>query len=97
MLLAHIHAELTLHLQRLRKSIRPDAAVCVSWPKKASKVPTDITEDVIRAGAEDLYVDYRFGRRCLSSSNQLSTTTILAGLRSPLSFIIRNRPSGVTS
>ena len=25
-----------------------DGAVWVSWPKKASKVPTDITEDVIR-------------------------------------------------
>lgn len=41
-------SKLTLHLQRLRTSIRPDAAVWVSWPKKASKVATDITEDVIR-------------------------------------------------
>ena len=31
--------------------IRPDAAIWVSWPKKASKVPTDITEDTIRAVA----------------------------------------------
>jgi hypothetical protein len=37
-------AELTI----LRDSIRPDAAVWVSWPKKASKVATDITEDTIR-------------------------------------------------
>jgi len=29
--------------------IRPDAAIWVSWPKKSSKVPTDITEDTIRA------------------------------------------------
>jgi hypothetical protein len=28
--------------------LRPDAAIWVSWPKKASKVPTDITEDTIR-------------------------------------------------
>lgn len=35
-------------LKRLRKSIKSDAAVWVSWPKKASKVPTDITEDTIR-------------------------------------------------
>ena len=28
--------------------IRPDAAIWVSWPKKSSKVPTDITEDTIR-------------------------------------------------
>jgi hypothetical protein len=36
------------HLQKLRKSLRPNAAVWVSWPKKASRVPTDITEDTIR-------------------------------------------------
>jgi hypothetical protein len=28
--------------------MRPDATIWVSWPKKASKVPTDITEDTIR-------------------------------------------------
>ncbi|MEM7048028.1 MAG: DUF3052 domain-containing protein [Acidobacteriota bacterium] len=32
-------------------SIRPDGALWVSWPKKASKVPTDVTEDVVRAVA----------------------------------------------
>jgi hypothetical protein len=41
-------SKLALHLHRLRTSIRPDAAVWVSWPKKASKVATDITEGVIR-------------------------------------------------
>lgn len=35
-------------LTRMRQALRPDAAIWVSWPKKASKVPTDITEDVIR-------------------------------------------------
>ena len=38
----------------LRSSLakmRPDAAIWVSWPKKSSKVPTDITEDTIRAVA----------------------------------------------
>jgi hypothetical protein len=40
--------ELQSKLARLRTSIRPDAVVWVSWPKKSSKVPTDITEDVIR-------------------------------------------------
>ncbi len=30
------------------KAIFPDAALWVAWPKKASKVPTDITEDVVR-------------------------------------------------
>jgi hypothetical protein len=28
--------------------LRPDSAIWVSWPKKASKVPTDITEDTVR-------------------------------------------------
>lgn len=38
-------------LRTLRTTLRPDATVWVSWPKKASKVPTDVTEDVIRAVA----------------------------------------------
>ena len=41
-------AELKKHLDHLRPRIAPAAAVWVSWPKKASKVPTDITEDTIR-------------------------------------------------
>jgi len=32
----------------LRKAIRPDAVIWISWPKKASNVPTDIAEDTIR-------------------------------------------------
>lgn len=44
-------AELARALARLRKSLGPAAAVWVSWPKKAAKVPTDITEDTIRAVA----------------------------------------------
>jgi hypothetical protein len=35
-------------LARLRREIAPDGAVWVSWPKKASRVPTDVTEDRIR-------------------------------------------------
>jgi hypothetical protein len=41
---AALHAALC----RVLKRLRPDAAVWVSWPKKASGVATDITEDVIR-------------------------------------------------
>jgi hypothetical protein len=41
-------AELAAKLRRYRSKMRPDAAVWVSWPKKSSKVPTDVTEDVIR-------------------------------------------------
>ena len=39
------------HLQSLRHKIADDAVLWVSWPKKSSAVPTDITEDVIRAAA----------------------------------------------
>lgn len=41
-------AELQAELAALRPAIRSDAAVWVSWPKKAAKLPTDITEDTIR-------------------------------------------------
>jgi hypothetical protein len=40
---------LKAELMRLRKALPSEAAIWVSWPKKASKVPTDITEDVIRS------------------------------------------------
>ena len=41
-------AVLERRIGELRKTIAPDGAIWVSWPKKASKVPTDVTEDVIR-------------------------------------------------
>ena len=47
-LFATRRAELAIRLAQLFASIRPDAAIWVSWPKRASKKPTDITEDVIR-------------------------------------------------
>ncbi|SIN59551.1 hypothetical protein SAMN02745824_0079 [Parasphingorhabdus marina DSM 22363] len=37
------------HLTSLRRLIDPAGQVWVSWPKKASKVETDITEDTIRS------------------------------------------------
>ena len=40
--------ELAKKLRKYRTTIAPDGMVWVSWPKKAAKVPTDITEDVIR-------------------------------------------------
>lgn len=43
-----VRAEFETDLPRLRAAIRPDGMIWVSWPKKASKVPTDMTEDVIR-------------------------------------------------
>ncbi|HEX3070653.1 MAG TPA: DUF3052 domain-containing protein [Thermoanaerobaculia bacterium] len=41
-------AELDAKLRAWRTAVKPDATVWISWPKKASKVATDITEDVIR-------------------------------------------------
>ena len=41
-------ARLEFHLRDLYSKIHPDGRLWVSWPKKASKVHTDITEDVIR-------------------------------------------------
>jgi hypothetical protein len=41
-------ADLARRLAALRKQLGPQAALWVSWPKKASRVPTSITEDVVR-------------------------------------------------
>jgi hypothetical protein len=41
-------ASLKAELRRLRRQIAPNGVVWVSWPKKASRVATDITEDTIR-------------------------------------------------
>jgi hypothetical protein len=52
--------ELAAHLARLRGKLRDDAALWVSWPKKASKVTTTVTEDVIRELALPLgFVDIK--------------------------------------
>lgn len=47
-------ARLAADLPALREAIRPNGAIWISWPKKAAKVATDITEDVIRAAALDI-------------------------------------------
>lgn len=47
-------------LVTLRKTLAPQAIVWVSWPKKSSKVPTTITEGVIRELALPLgFVDVK--------------------------------------
>lgn len=44
----------------LRQRLAPDGMIWVSWPKKASKVATDVTEDVIRNRAlQDILVDVK--------------------------------------
>ena len=49
---AHIfvakRADMERKLTMLRPLLQPAGFIWVSWPKKASKVPTDITEDTIR-------------------------------------------------
>jgi len=40
--------ELAELLSRLRLVLAPDGVIWVSWPKKASGVATDVTEDVVR-------------------------------------------------
>ena len=44
-------AELAKKLEAWLKVLGPEAIIWVSWPKKTSKVPTDISEDTIRAVA----------------------------------------------
>jgi hypothetical protein len=40
--------ELEARLPALRAMMEPAAGLWIAWPKRASKVPTDITEDVLR-------------------------------------------------
>jgi hypothetical protein len=44
-------AELAGGLKKMRKSLNSDGMIWISWPKKAAGVPTDVTEDVVRAEA----------------------------------------------
>jgi hypothetical protein len=44
-------ADLVAKLPALLADLAPDGAIWISWPKKAAKVPTDITEETIRAVA----------------------------------------------
>lgn len=53
-------AELAETLAALRSKLHPAAALWISWPKKSAKVPTDVTEDVIRELALPLgFVDIK--------------------------------------
>ncbi|HVT71666.1 MAG TPA: hypothetical protein VHD61_00905 [Lacunisphaera sp.] len=53
--LAHVFVTEAAALRRqvaaLRRQIVPDGTIWVSWPKKASGVATDVTEDTVRAVA----------------------------------------------
>lgn len=53
--LVHVFVTLRIDLERALTEIRPklksDGVIWISWPKKASKAATDITEDTIPAVA----------------------------------------------
>jgi Protein of unknown function (DUF3052) len=40
--------DLTKSLRDILPLLRPEGVIWVSWPKKSSKVPSDVTEDTIR-------------------------------------------------
>jgi hypothetical protein len=61
---AHVFAAesafLDAALSKLRNELKQDGFIWVSWAKKSSKIPTDITEDVIREIALPLgFVDVK--------------------------------------
>jgi hypothetical protein len=53
-------AELQSTLAVCRKTLKPTAAVWISWPKKSAKVPSQVTEDIVREIALPLgFVDVK--------------------------------------
>ena len=53
-------AELERDVKRAAEALAPAGMLWISWPKKSSKVPTDITEDIIREVALPLgFVDIK--------------------------------------
>ena len=48
MLFVTERAALARGLRTLQPRLQPAGMIWVAWPKRASKVPTDITEDVVR-------------------------------------------------
>ena len=46
---ARDHAALGRHFARVAAALTPAGMAWVAWPKKASRVPTDLTEDRVRA------------------------------------------------
>ncbi len=81
-------AALEKHLGELRWRIAPAAAVWVSWPKKASKVPTDITEDTIRELALPIgFVDVKV----------CAVSDVWSGLKLVIRKELRGQPAATVS
>jgi hypothetical protein len=62
--IAHVfttkRSELSAALSDYRKKLSADAVVWVSWPKKSSRLPSEITEDTVREVALPLgFVDVK--------------------------------------
>ena len=72
---AHLFVTERVELERLltdlRGTIAPAGMVWVSWPKKASKVPTDITEDTVRELALPLGTVKTHARRGLQAMRRV--------------------------
>ena len=41
-------ADLARRMPKLREAMEPAAGLWIAWPKRASKLPTDLTENVVR-------------------------------------------------
>ncbi len=55
-------ASLNREIQKLRDSMKPDAILWISWPKKSSGIATDLDESVVReiglaTGLVDVVID----------------------------------------
>lgn len=52
--------ELKTHFPKLKKSLKNDGALWISWPKQKSKIKTDLNENIIRKiGLENGLVDVK--------------------------------------
>ena len=50
-LFARLRIELEAALPRAARALADDGMLWVSWPKQAARLPTDLTEDAVRAAA----------------------------------------------
>lgn len=46
-----LEADFEAKLPRLERALQPSGGLWIAWPKRASGVPTDMTEDVVRKHA----------------------------------------------
>jgi hypothetical protein len=78
-------SELERRLAALHPRLRPAGMIWVAWPKRASKVPTDVTEDVVR----DLALP-----RGLVDVKVCAIDEVWSGLKLVVRRELRQRPAG---